>query len=89
MEAALRGVSGVYYIAPVYPHDESQKVGRSFVEAAANAGVRRFVFISSVKVNGDLKQSGADYVAALHVAAGEPTRVAHSPQKIPVGFVRE
>jgi len=48
VEAALRGVSGVYYIAPVYPHDESQKVGRSFVEAAARAGVRRFVFSSVI-----------------------------------------
>ena len=30
----------------------------------------------SVKVTGDLKESGGNYVAALHVAAGEPTRVA-------------
>jgi len=30
----------------------------------------------SVKVSGDLRQNGADYVAALHVSAGEPTRVA-------------
>lgn len=48
VEAALKGVSGVYYIAPVYPHDESQRIGRSFVEAAARAGVRRFVFSSVI-----------------------------------------
>jgi translocation and assembly module TamA len=30
----------------------------------------------SVKVTGDLKENGGNYVAALHVAAGEPTRVA-------------
>ena len=46
--SALRDVSGVYYIAPVYPGDESQKIGRAFVAAAAAAGVRRFVFSSVI-----------------------------------------
>ena len=45
---ALRGVDGVYYIAPVYPGDESPRIGRAFVEAAAQAGVRRFVFSSVI-----------------------------------------
>lgn len=46
--AALQGVSGVYYIAPVYPHGESERIGRAFVQAAAEAGVRRFVFSSVI-----------------------------------------
>ncbi len=45
---ALRDVSGVYYIAPVYPGDESERIGRAFVQAAAEAGVRRFVFSSVI-----------------------------------------
>ena len=46
LAAAMRGVDGVYYIAPVYPGDESQRVGRQFVVAARDAGVRRIVFSS-------------------------------------------
>ena len=47
IEAALAGVVGVFYIAPVFLPDEAQ-VGRQFVEAAQKAGVRRFVFSSVI-----------------------------------------
>ncbi len=48
VKAALRDVDGVFYIAPVYPNDESQIMGRSLVEEANRAGVRRFVFSSVI-----------------------------------------
>lgn len=48
LERALEGVNGVFYIAPVYPGDESQSIGTAFVEAAARASVGRFVFSSVI-----------------------------------------
>jgi uncharacterized protein YbjT (DUF2867 family) len=45
--AALRGVSRVFYIAPVTLRDEAS-VGKAFVTAAIEAGVRRFVFSSVI-----------------------------------------
>ncbi len=43
MNAALRGVDFVFYIAPAFMPNEA-KVGEGVVEAAKQAGVRRFVF---------------------------------------------
>ena len=48
IERAVAGMDGVYYIAPVYPGGESQRVGRLLVEAARRASVRRFVFSSVI-----------------------------------------
>ena len=48
LDAAMRDVDGVFYIAPVYPGDESQQVGISFVGAAKMAGVKRIVFSSVI-----------------------------------------
>jgi len=45
--AALRGVERVFYIAPVALPDEAG-VGKSFVAAAIEAGVRRFIFSSVI-----------------------------------------
>ena len=45
--AALRGVDRVFYIAPVTLRDEAV-VGKAFVAAAIEAGVRRFVFSSVI-----------------------------------------
>ena len=47
IEAALEGVSGVFYIAPAFLPDEAQ-VGQQFVEMAQRAGARRFVFSSVI-----------------------------------------
>ena len=47
IEAALAGVWGVFYIPPVFLPGEAQ-VGQQFVEAARDAGVRRFVFSSVI-----------------------------------------
>ena len=47
VEAALDGVERVFYISPAFLPDEGA-VGRRFVEAAARAGVRRFVFSSVI-----------------------------------------
>ena len=47
IEAALQGVSGVFYIAPAFLPDEAQ-VGQQFVEMAQRAGARRFVFSSVI-----------------------------------------
>lgn len=43
MDAALRGVDSVFYIAPAFMPNEAD-VGKGVVEAAKQAGVRRFVF---------------------------------------------
>jgi uncharacterized protein YbjT (DUF2867 family) len=45
--AALKGVDRVFYIAPVALPNEAE-VGKAFVAAAIDAGVRRFVFSSVI-----------------------------------------
>ena len=47
LDAALRGVDGVFYIAPAFLPNEAQ-VGIDMVEAARQSGVRRFVFSSVI-----------------------------------------
>lgn len=47
MDAALRGVDSVFYIAPAFMPNEAE-VGQGIVEAAERAGVRRFVFSSVI-----------------------------------------
>lgn len=45
--SALKDVDAVFYIAPAFMPEEA-KVGRNFVAAAIDAGVRRFVFSSVI-----------------------------------------
>lgn len=47
LDAALAGVDSVFYIAPAFIGDEAE-VGKGVVEAAKQAGVRRFVFSSVI-----------------------------------------
>lgn len=47
LDAALRGVEAVFYLAPAFLPNEAE-VGRGMVEAARRAGVRRFVFSSVI-----------------------------------------
>lgn len=47
IKAALKGVDAVFYIAPAFIANEAE-IGRSMVEAAKQAGVRRFVFSSVI-----------------------------------------
>ncbi len=47
MDAALRGVDSVFYLAPAFMPNEAE-VGKGVVEAARQAGVRRFVFSSVI-----------------------------------------
>lgn len=47
LNAALKGVDRVFYIAPAFLADEAA-VGKSVVDAAIKAGVRRFVFSSVI-----------------------------------------
>jgi uncharacterized protein YbjT (DUF2867 family) len=47
LDAALNGVDAVFYIAPAFLPNESD-VGKAMVEAAKQAGVRRFVFSSVI-----------------------------------------
>jgi uncharacterized protein YbjT (DUF2867 family) len=47
LDAALKGVDGVFYIAPAFLPNEAQ-VGIDMVDAAKQAGVRRFVFSSVI-----------------------------------------
>ena len=47
LDKALKGVDSVFYIAPAFIPDEAA-IGKSMVEAAKQAGVRRFVFSSVI-----------------------------------------
>lgn len=47
IEAALNGVDSVFYIAPAFIPNEAE-IGKSMVDAAKQAGVRRFVFSSVI-----------------------------------------
>jgi uncharacterized protein YbjT (DUF2867 family) len=47
LDKALKGVDSVFYIAPAFMPDEVA-IGKSMVEAAKQAGVRRFVFSSVI-----------------------------------------
>ncbi|MEH2407638.1 NmrA family NAD(P)-binding protein [Nostoc sp.] len=48
IDAALKGVDSVFYIAPAFIPNEAE-IGKSMVEAAKQAGVRRFVFSSVIE----------------------------------------
>jgi uncharacterized protein YbjT (DUF2867 family) len=58
LDVALRGVGGVFYIAPVFARDEAQ-LGLNMVQAAQRAGVRRFVFSSAIHPTLDLENHAA------------------------------
>ncbi len=47
LDAALKGVDRVFYIAPAFQPDEAA-LGKGVVAAAKQAGVRRFVFSSVI-----------------------------------------
>lgn len=47
LDAALRGIDSVFYIAPAFQADEAE-LGLTMVEAAKAAGVSRFVFSSVI-----------------------------------------
>ncbi len=47
IQAALKGVDAVFYVPPAFIANEAE-VGKSMVEAAKQAGVRRFVFSSVI-----------------------------------------
>jgi uncharacterized protein YbjT (DUF2867 family) len=47
LDAALKGVDAVFYIAPAFLPDEAE-IGKGMVESARRAGVRRFVFSSVI-----------------------------------------
>jgi uncharacterized protein YbjT (DUF2867 family) len=48
LDAAMRGVNGVFHIGPAFVEDEAQ-LGLNVIEAAQRAGVRRFVFSSVIQ----------------------------------------
>ena len=47
LDAALKGVDAVFYMAPAFLPDEA-KIGKGMVASAERAGVRRFVFSSVI-----------------------------------------
>ena len=47
LDAALKGVDAVFYIAPAFLPDEAE-IGKGMVDSAERAGVRRFVFSSVI-----------------------------------------
>jgi uncharacterized protein YbjT (DUF2867 family) len=47
LDAALKGVDAVFYIAPAFLPDEAE-IGNGMVESAKRAGARRFVFSSVI-----------------------------------------
>lgn len=67
------------------PLEEYRKVNvrgtQSFAEAAAKVGVRRFVFLSSVKVNGEFTEQGINK-SGNHLSNGSTTKEAISPQNV-------
>ena len=58
MEEALRGVRRVFYISPVFQHDETE-IGIAFVDAARRAGVDRVVFSTIIHPSLDLRNHAA------------------------------
>lgn len=58
LDAALRGVDGVFHIGPVFAADEVQ-LGLNMVRAARRAGVRKFVFSSVIHPILDLPNHAA------------------------------
>ncbi|MDX8512928.1 NmrA/HSCARG family protein [Mesorhizobium captivum] len=55
LESALEGIDGVFHIGPAFAPDEAA-MGIAMVEAAAQAGVRKFVFSSVIQpTNAKLK----------------------------------
>jgi uncharacterized protein YbjT (DUF2867 family) len=47
LDAALKGVDAIFYIAPAFLPDEAE-LGKGMVDSAERAGVRRFVFSSVI-----------------------------------------
>jgi uncharacterized protein YbjT (DUF2867 family) len=47
LDAALKGVDAIFYIAPAFLPDEAE-IGKGMVDSAERAGVRRFVFSSVI-----------------------------------------
>ena len=47
LDAALKGIDAVFYIAPAFLPDEAE-IGEGMVDSAKRAGVRRFVFSSVI-----------------------------------------
>jgi len=47
LDAALKGIDAVFYVAPAFMENEAE-VGQNMVDAAKQAGVRRFVFSSVI-----------------------------------------
>lgn len=91
---ALFGVDAVVHLAARVhimqdraddPLEEYRKVNvrgtQSFAEAAAKAGVKRFVFLSSVKVNGEFTEQGISK-PGNHLSNGLTSKDAISPQKV-------
>jgi uncharacterized protein YbjT (DUF2867 family) len=68
LDAALRGVDGVFHIGPAFVADEAE-LGVAMVEAARQAGVRRFVFSSVIQATNTALANHASKIpveAALH-----------------------
>lgn len=47
LDAALKGIEGVFYVGPVFAQSETQ-FGKNMIEAAKRASVRKFVFSSVI-----------------------------------------
>jgi len=68
LDAALRGVDGVFHIGPAFVADEAE-LGVAMIEAARQAGVRRFVFSSVIQATNTALANHASKIpveAALH-----------------------
>lgn len=68
LDAALHGVDSVFHIGPAFAPDEAE-LGVAMVEAARQAGVRRFVFSSVIQATNTALANHASKIpveAALH-----------------------
>ena len=101
VQRAMKGVSSVFYLAPAFLPREAE-VGQSFVAAAREAGVRRFVFSSVIHpvltelfnhapkmpVEEALLTSGMEYVF-LHPAMFFQNFAASFPKILATGVLGE
>ena len=85
IESALKGVAGVFYVAPKFVADEAS-IGRMVVAKASRAGVRKFVYQSVLHSNArkllhhELKREVEEalYESDLDFTILQPARLMHN-----------
>jgi len=66
IEAACKGASGIFYVAPKFVADEAS-IGRAVVDAASRAGVKKFVYLSGLH-SGEISMPHHDHKRQVELA---------------------